>query len=859
MSKLICSLILIFFSAFSEISALNQYNMDIQECREFIKQNSLKWQASENHYTNLPESALKNLLGNHEEKPFPFLPKKNFKRNIKLPEYFDWSNMSGKDWMTPVKDQAMCGSCWAFTAIGVLEALINIASNDPDYDIDLSEQYIVSSCCSAGDCSGGTAYTAAFWIETNGVPDEACYPYVARNSNCSERCSDYDTRLFYFRTDSYICFEPDVEAIKQALRSGPVGCSMYVSVMHLRFYSQGIIADTRSNTMQTNHTVIIVGWDDSRNAFKIKNSWGADWGENGYAWIGFGTQEIGTKSWSGTAYSNKDFIVLEPNGGEVLQAGLKKEIKWICPSELDAFLLEYTTDNGKVWKKIADVEKKRNYVWSVPYTPSDSCLVRITSGQFKDESDGLFSIVAGHTDDVSDAILTSDGRYAISCGSDMTVKIWTVEDGKPFKTINDNSVLHCTDTKTSYSYIAAGTGDGMLKAWSFLSGDLVLEIKGHNYWVVDMKCSPDGRYGLTGSYDSTMKYWNLFDMILVSAFPHPSYVSSVLFSPDGKYAASGCWDGKVRYFDLASGENILTMSGHTSLVLCIDIDSKGEYIVSGGNDNTIRYWRLSDGACMKTIYDTHPVSSLAFFNDRKKILAGYENGLIKCWDLETGSSTKTYISHTDKINSLFLNPFDTYFLSAGRDRMLKYWYLEDGSFRNIGSYLEVMYPDGGEKFEAGSIQEIKFSSIFNDSVNISYSIDNGENWIFIDRISGRVNTYKWKIPETPSEECLLKIENNCHDKIPEDESDAVFSIYMGTRISDYITYSKIPIPFRVFPNPFNKKLSLHLPSSASIYSITGQLIMYLDKGKHSLDTSSWREGVYIVKSGMECKRVVKVR
>ncbi|MBN1233788.1 MAG: PQQ-like beta-propeller repeat protein [Candidatus Coatesbacteria bacterium] len=62
----------------------------------------------------------------------------------------------------------------------------------------------------------------------------------------------------------------------------------------------------------------------------------------------------------------------------------------------------------------------------------------------------------------------------------------------------------------------------------------------------------------------------------------------------------------------------------------------------------------------------------------------------------------------------------------------------------------------------------------------------------------------------------------------------------------------------VSPNPFSSRLSLSLPSSGAIYFITGQLIMNLDKGKHSLDTSSWREGIYIVKSGKECKRVVKV-
>ncbi|MBN1234092.1 MAG: PQQ-binding-like beta-propeller repeat protein, partial [Candidatus Coatesbacteria bacterium] len=65
--------------------------------------------------------------------------------------------------------------------------------------------------------------------------------------------------------------------------------------------------------------------------------------------------------------------------------------------------------------------------------------------------------------------------------------------------------------------------------------------------------------------------------------------------------------------------------------------------------------------------------------------------------------------------------------------------------------------------------------------------------------------------------------------------------------------------FSVSPNPFASSLSISSTSSASIYSLTGQLIMNLSKGKHSIDTSKWKEGVYIVKSGKEIKRMVKVR
>ncbi|MBN1233055.1 MAG: PQQ-binding-like beta-propeller repeat protein [Candidatus Coatesbacteria bacterium] len=83
--------------------------------------------------------------------------------------------------------------------------------------------------------------------------------------------------------------------------------------------------------------------------------------------------------------------------------------------------------------------------------------------------------------------------------------------------------------------------------------------------------------------------------------------------------------------------------------------------------------------------------------------------------------------------------------------------------------------------------------------------------------------------------------------------------YGYTGFTDYKSATKLPEKdFSASPNPFSSRLSLSLPSSASIYSLTGQLIIKLDKGKHSLDTSKWREGVYIVKNGDETKRIVKV-
>jgi cathepsin C len=90
--------------------------------------------------------------------------------------------------MTAVKDQCYCGSCWAFASGGVIEAQYNIASNNSNLDLDLSEENLVSNASSSGNCGGGIIASAFNYIKTEGVVNESCFPYV--DSNCHEEdCS----------------------------------------------------------------------------------------------------------------------------------------------------------------------------------------------------------------------------------------------------------------------------------------------------------------------------------------------------------------------------------------------------------------------------------------------------------------------------------------------------------------------------------------------------------------------------------------------------------------------------------------------------------------------------------------------
>jgi len=228
------------------------------------------------------------------------------------PSSWDWRNIDGKDYTSPIRDQGNCGSCYAFGPISALETIYNIQNNDPDLDIDLSEQFLVS--CSYGfpymnkGCCGGTlGFTIAFLI-IEGVPLESCFPYQAVDSKgrdgsdcpygspsnepvkCSDRCSEWRNQVIKIETEGFQAID-DVNSIKIAVSTyGPV--IAYLEVYEdFRDYSGGVYK-YQTGEFLGGHCVSIVGYDDTQGCWICKNSWGAEWGENGFFKIAYGECKI---------------------------------------------------------------------------------------------------------------------------------------------------------------------------------------------------------------------------------------------------------------------------------------------------------------------------------------------------------------------------------------------------------------------------------------------------------------------------------------------------------------------------------------------------------------------------------------
>jgi len=266
----------------------------INAIQKAIDAEGSNWTAGKTSVSELTVEKKKQLCGARiggpisDDVQFARLP---LRAGVTYAESFDWRNKDGKDWMTPIKNQGSCGSCWAFSAVGVVEAAINIYANDPDIDIDLSEQHLVSDCCNAGSCGGGAPRRALEYIRDTGVPEESCFPYIASDCTCAP-CSDWAENPW--EIENYVYVSPSTDAFKSALQEyGPL--SVVLTVPDDWFYYIGGVYEPTWNVTNgvgwANHGVILVGWNDSEGCWIIKNSWGSGWGEQGYARVLYGNLE----------------------------------------------------------------------------------------------------------------------------------------------------------------------------------------------------------------------------------------------------------------------------------------------------------------------------------------------------------------------------------------------------------------------------------------------------------------------------------------------------------------------------------------------------------------------------------------
>jgi xylem cysteine proteinase len=201
-----------------------------------------------------------------------------------LPSYVDWV---AKGAVTPVKNQGQCGSCWSFSTTGAVEGAWFLAKGQL---ISLSEQQLVDCSTAEGNagCSGGMMDQAfTYIIKNGGICSEEAYPYTAMNGTCHS-CE----AVAHIR--GYQDVQPNNEtALMVAVAKQPVSVAVEADGMDWQFYFGGVVSDACGTNLD--HGVLVVGYGTDYTTqpldyWKVKNSWGPTWGEQGYIRLGRGSK-----------------------------------------------------------------------------------------------------------------------------------------------------------------------------------------------------------------------------------------------------------------------------------------------------------------------------------------------------------------------------------------------------------------------------------------------------------------------------------------------------------------------------------------------------------------------------------------
>ena len=299
----------------------------------------------------------------------------------------------------------------------------------------------------------------------------------------------------------------------------------------------------------------------------------------------------------------------------------------------------------------------RNWEWGYLYKNFDQSLLTLT----------------GHTNAVSSASFSADGKRIVTASQDFTARIWDADSGNELLTLTGHDqIVNSASFSVDGKRVVTASYDGTAKAWDAETGKELLTLTGHANTVISASFSADGKRIITAAWDGTAKVWDAqTGNELLTLTGHEALFYSASFNTDGTRILTAS-DKSAKVWDAGTGKELLTLT--SSFVNSASFSANGKRVVTASMGQTAKVWDAETGEELLTLTGhAGDVNSASFSADGTRIVTASGDGTARVWDADTGNELRTLTGHTDGIVDAAFSANGEHIVTASSDQTAKVW------------------------------------------------------------------------------------------------------------------------------------------------------------------------------------------
>ncbi len=371
--------------------------------------------------------------------------------------------------------------------------------------------------------------------------------------------------------------------------------------------------------------------------------------------------------------------------------------------------------------------------------------------------------LVGHTESIWTTSFSLDGTRVVTASYDGTARVWNAATGHVIANLDGHaSAVHDASFSPDGTRVVTASWDGTARVWNALTGQTITKLQAHTASlqslqalqrvVWDVSFSSDGTRVLTASADQTARIWNVATGEAIAILQgHTESVDIASFSSDSTRVVTASADKTARVWSATTGEIIAILQGHLSPVAHASFSPDGTRVVTASWDGTARIWNATEGEVIASLEGhTAAVLYASFSPDGTRLVTASSDRGARIWNVTTGEATANLQGHSEALNTASFSPDGTRVVTASVDGTARIWNVTTGeTIANLqghtGAVLDASFSSDGTRVVTASDDQT--TRIWNAAMSESIASLEGQTATVLDASfspdGSRVMTADW--------------------------------------------------------------------------------------------------------------------